>query len=170
MVNSAATMLFYVLLVYRYGVGSGSDLVFAISLLPNVLYTITFGQLNEILVPLFVRGSRAMMPTVFWNVVIVAGMAGAVFGALMFFPLSALAPVFYPDLTSHFSSSVIGQFLLLGLLFNALYSVLVVKNCYLVALGRTAQMQCVMAAGNVLAALWIWRFSAAGNLLQVPVA
>jgi len=169
-VNGAATMLFYVLLVDRYGVGTGSDLVFAISLLPNVLYTVTFGQLNEILVPLFVRGSRAMMPTVFWNVAIAAGVTGAGFGVLMFFPLSALAPIFYPDVTSHFSSDVIRQLLILGLIFNALYSVLMVKNCYLVAQGRTVQMQCVMAAGNALAAFWIWSFSSAGNLLQVPAA
>lgn len=166
--SGAMTLVFYVLIVHRYGVGKSSDLVFALSLLPNVLYTVTFGQLNEILVPYFVSRERPeLAATAFWNVAAAVAVIGTVFGGTIFLPMTSLAPVLFHAATENLPPGVIRNLLLSAVAYNLIISLLVVKNSYLVSVGCASLMQFVMTAGNAVSVAWLWQFGQAEYPLQI---
>lgn len=164
--NGLMTLVFYVMVVYRYGVGHSSDLIFAISLIPNVLYTVTFGQLGEILVPYFARiVERDTRVTSFWNVTLVVALFGTAFGVVLIQPMVLAAHIFFPRLTDGVAPGLLWRLLLVGVIYYVIFCILSVKNSYLISVGKTSQMQFWMAIGNGVSAAWLfWK----GNA-QAPV-
>lgn len=168
--NGALTLAFYSLVVHRYGVGQLTDLVFAISLLVNVLYTVTLGQLNEILVPYFTElKEEGKIATAYWNLTAGVVIGGTLLAGLLFFPLARLTPLIFPGMAAQ-SPGLLRQLLWLNCAYYVIFCAWTVKSCFLVARGRTCLMQSLLLLGNGSAVLWLAAFARPQAPAQIVLA
>ncbi len=169
-VNGILTLGYYSLVVHRYGVGATTDFVFAVALLVNVLYNVTFGQLNEILVPAFVDRRRDQTAArCYWNVYGATLMLGGVFGLVLLLSLLHLAPRLYQGVGTY-PAALLRDLLAIAAIYNTLFCALVVKNCYIVATGHPTWAQGQMAFRSGMTMLWMLWFGHAASPLQIIVA
>lgn len=170
LMNGALVLAFYSLVVHRYEVGGLTDLVFAIGLLVNVLYTVTLGQLNEVLVPFFIQlEEEDRIATAYWNLTAAVLTGGALLAASLFFPLARLAPLIFSGIATQ-NSSLLHQLLWLNCSYYVIFCAWTVKSCFLVARGRCCLMQSLLLLGNGSAVLWLVIFARPQEPAQIVVA
>jgi peptidoglycan biosynthesis protein MviN/MurJ (putative lipid II flippase) len=170
LINGALALAFYSLVVHRYGVGGLTDLVFATGLLVNLLYTVTLGQLNEVLVPYFIQlGEEDRIATAYWNLTAAVLTGGALLAAGLFFPLARLAPLIFPGIAAQ-DSCWLHQLLWLNCSYCVIFCAWTVKSCFLVARGRCCLMQSLLLLGNGSAVLWLAVFARPQEPAQIVVA
>ena len=168
--NGGLTILFYLAVVHFYGIGSRSDLFFASLLLPNVLFTVTFGQLTEILVPFFIDCEEgSLRSTAFWNVSFAVSCLATLFGGLVFWPMVKVFPLLFPGISRPSGLSATWM-LLINSIYLIVFCVLTVKNCYLASGGHAVQMQLISVPGGILALVLLCLWGKSGRAEMISYA
>ena len=135
--------------LYKMGVGGHSDLYYASILMPTVLYTLAFGALNNVLVPMFVEakaqgdGEEAVL---LWNCLFLTLAGGLVLLAALYYPMIIAFPLLFRKLAWLDLGQVSGVLLAFSL-YQVLYIAMTSKNCFLFARGRPISAQAGVFCG-----------------------
>lgn len=140
--NTLCAAIFQLGILWKLGVGAQSDLYFASIVVPMVLYTLAFGALNNVLIPMFVetRATVQTESTLLWNSMLMVVGAGVLLLLLMYYPVLYLLPVMFRKL-AWIDLGQVGKVLLVYSAYQTLFSLLAVKNCFLLARERHVVMQ-----------------------------
>lgn len=146
--NTFCAAVFQLGILWKLGVGAQSDLYFASIVVPMVLYALAFGALNNVLIPMFVeaRDTVPMESTLLWNSTLMVVGASVMLLLLLYYPILYLFPLMFRKLT-WIDLSQVGKVLLAYSAYQTLFSVLAVKNCFLLARERHVAMQMGLFCG-----------------------
>jgi len=155
----------------KLGVGARSDLYFASIVMPLVIYTIAFGGLNNILIPMFVEAKaneKREETTAFWNCLLVTLAGGSLLLAVLYYPMLYVFPLLFRKL-AWIDPLQTGRVLLAYSAYQILYCALAVKNCYLFAQERPVSAQISVLCGWMVSIFMIWRLHPIQNLGEIPL-
>lgn len=169
--NTLCSVVFQFANLSKLGVGARSDLYFASIVMPMVLFTIAFGALNNVLIPMFVeaKGSgQGEELAAFWNSVFVTFLGGLLLLAALYYPMLYAFPRMFRKL-AWIDSQQVGRAVLIYSIYQVLFCVLAVKNCYLFAQRRATSAQISVFCGWLLSLFLLWRIHPIRNLGQIPL-
>jgi peptidoglycan biosynthesis protein MviN/MurJ (putative lipid II flippase) len=169
-VNTFCSVLFQLGILWKLGVGARSDLYYASIVTSMVLYTLLFGALNCVLIPMFVetRARGHQEQTLLWNGVILVLGAGALLSVLSYYPIKYLFPLMFRKLAWIDLGQVEGVLLAYSA-YQTLFSALAVKNCFLLAQGSHVKMQIGVFSGWVVSLSLLALVNPIGHLWLVPL-
>lgn len=169
--NTFCSVVFQLAVLRKLGVGARSDLYYASIIFPTVLFTVVFGALTSVLVPMFVeakaRGDREET-TLFWNCLLTTSLSGLSVMALMYYPSRFLFPVLFQRLAWIDLSQIIGV-ILAFCLYQVLLCAVSVKSCFLFAEGHPTSAQVGVFFGWLVSLFFLWRFPPVNALGQIPL-
>lgn len=169
--NTFCGVVFQLGVLYKLGVGARSDLYYASIIIPTVLYALTFGALNNVLVPMFVEtkahGNREEI-VLFWNCMIVTLLGGLVLLVLFYYPVLLAFPLFFRKLAWIDLHQVSSIFLAFSL-YQVLYIAVTTKNCFLFAQGRPVFAQMGVFCGWLVSLALLSQFHGSGSLARIPL-
>jgi peptidoglycan biosynthesis protein MviN/MurJ (putative lipid II flippase) len=169
--NTLCSVAFQFGILLKLGVGARSDLYFASIVIPLVAYSLTFGALNSVLVPMFVeakaRGSREEI-VLFWNclLVILVGVSASLI--LLYYPVRVAFPLLFRKL-ERIDLRQVTSVLIVYSLYQLFYVAVLAKNCFLFARGRPVFAQMGVFSGWVVSLCLLWRLHLAQNIAQIPL-
>src|SRR5579859_1043831 len=99
--NTLCSVVFQLEVLRKLGVGTRSDLYYASIIIPTVLFTLVFGALTNVLVPMFVeakaRGCREET-ALLWNCLFITSLGGLTLMASAYFPARFFFPLLFHKL------------------------------------------------------------------------
>jgi len=169
--NTLCSVVFQFANLAMLRVGARSDLYFASIVMPMVLFTIAFGALNNVLIPMFVEAKareKGEELSVFWNSIAVTFIGGLLLLVVFYYPMVYLFPLLFRKLT-WIDSRQVGQVILTYSLYQVLFCILAVKNCYLFAQGHPTSAQVSVFSGWLISLFMLWSIHPVHNLGQIPL-
>ncbi|MFI5094779.1 MAG: lipid II flippase MurJ [Candidatus Acidiferrales bacterium] len=169
--NTLCSVVFQFANLSKLGVGARSDLYFASIVMPMVLFTLAFGALNNVLIPMFVEAKANGQDeelAAFWNSVFVTFLGGLLLLAALYYPMLYAFPLMFRKL-AWIDSHQVGRAVLIYSAYQVLFCVLAVKNCYLFAQKRATSAQISVFCGWLLSLFLLWRIHPIQNLGQIPL-
>ena len=169
--NTMCSVVFQLGVLYKLGVGARSDLYFASIVMPTALYTISFGALNNVLIPMFVeaKGSKkAEEVTAFWNCVFVTLVGGLLLLVVLYYFMLHVFPLLFSKLV-WIDLSQVREVILAFSVYQILYCTLAIKNCYLFAQGRPVSAQISVFFGWSLSLFMLARLRPVEHLGGIPL-
>lgn len=153
------------------GVGGRSDLYYASILIPTVFYSLVFGALNNVLVPMFVEAKAHRQgdeDVLLWNCMILTIGGGLTLLALLYYPVLLAFPLLFRKLAWVDVRQV--KSILLGFsLYQVLYIAVNTKSCFLFVRGRPVFAQTGIFCGWVVSLSLLAGFHGNGNLVGIPL-
>lgn len=169
--NTLCSAVFQLAVLYKLGVGAQSDLYYASILIPTVLYSLAFGALNNILVPMFTEAKAngdSEDTILFWDCLLLTIVGGLFLLVLLYYPVLAAFPLMFHNL-SGVDVVQVRNILLAYSLYQVLYVALLTKNCFLFARGRPTLAQTGVFWGWFVSLFMLWRLHPIQDLSQIPV-
>jgi peptidoglycan biosynthesis protein MviN/MurJ (putative lipid II flippase) len=170
-INTFCSVVFQLGALYKLGVGARSDLYYASIIIPTLLYSLAFGALNNVLVPMFVearaRGNGEEF-VLLWNCIAITVVGGLALLALVFFPVLLVFPLLFRKL-AWVDLHQVGGVLLAFSLYQVLYIGVTTKSCFLFARGRPVLAQAGIFCGWMASLCLLVGFPAGGNLAGIPI-
>jgi peptidoglycan biosynthesis protein MviN/MurJ (putative lipid II flippase) len=170
-VNTFASLIFQLGTLYKLGVGTRSDLYFASIVAPLAIFTLAFGALNNVLIPMFVEAkskSDDSEASVLWNCLLGTLAAGTLLLAVFYYPTLWMFPVLFRKL-AWIDVHQVGRVILLYSVYQILFSALSAKNCYLFAQERPVSAQMSVFWGWLLSLLMLSRLHSVTNLSDIAM-
>ena len=167
--NSLLSVGFQLSVIYRLGVGGPSDLYYAATIITAVLYTIVFDAVSNVLIPMFVEKASQghnEHTVLLWNSVLGTASLGLLILLLAYFPLLFLFPLIFKNLALAHTGQL-GRIFIAYSLFQILFCLVLVKNCYLFAEGKPAAAQFGLFSGWVLSLFLVWRVDFASDVSRI---
>ncbi len=168
--NTLCNVIFQFAILWKLGVGARSDLYFASVVTPLVAYTLAFGALNSVLVPMFVetraKGDREEI-VLFWNCLIVTFVGASLLLTLLYYSVLSAFPLMFRRLT-WVDLRQVASVLLMYSFYQLLYLSVLAKNCFLFARGRPVRAQMGVFCGWVVSLILLWRIHPVQSLGQIP--
>lgn len=167
--NTSSGVVFQLAILYKLGVGARSDLYFAAIVTPLVLYTLAFGALNNILVPMFVETrASGMESTLLWNATIGVFLGGVLLLLASYAPVILLCPAMFHKL-AWIDMHQVARVTLAYSAYQTFFCVLTVKNCFLFARGRPVLAQTGVLCGWVVSLLLFACVHPIERLWEIPL-
>lgn len=168
--NTLCSVAFQFAILSKLGVGARSDLYFAVIVIPLVAYTLTFGALNSVLVPMFVETQakgESEETVLLWNCLLITCVGGSFLLILLYYPALLAFPLVFRKLAWIDLRQVTSVFLAYSLYQLLNFSVMT-KNCFLFARGRPVFAQMGVFCGWAVSLFGLWRIHPAEHLGQIP--
>ncbi len=169
--NMLCSVVFQFANLSKLGVGARSDLYFASIVMPMVLFTIAFGALNNVLIPMFVEAKahgEGVELAAFWNSAFLTFIGGLLLLAMLYYPMLYAFPLMFRKL-AWIDSHQVGRVVLVYSVYQVLFCVLAVKNCYLFAQKHATSAQISVFCGWLLSLFLLWRIHPIRDLGQIPL-
>lgn len=150
------SVLFHVSVVHRLGIAERSDLYYAATLLPLVLYAVALGPINNVLIPMFVERMPTGQASSFLWVAMASVLAT---GTAVLLAASLLGPALFPFMFRGLEwkdAWQVGSVALAYSAYQTLYGLLSVKTSYLFAIGRHLSAQANVCLGAVFSVTMLW--------------
>jgi peptidoglycan biosynthesis protein MviN/MurJ (putative lipid II flippase) len=170
-VNTFASVLFQFGVLYKLGVGARSDLYYASIIIPTVLYSLAFGALNNVLVPMFVEAQAqgdGEEIVLLWNSLFLTLGGGLGFLAVLYYPVCFAFPLMFRKL-AWVDMGQVSKVLIAYSLYQLLYTAVLTKNCFLFARGRPVFAQAGVFCGWLVSLSLLSRFHGSENLARIPL-
>jgi peptidoglycan biosynthesis protein MviN/MurJ (putative lipid II flippase) len=170
-VNTFGSVLFQIGVLFKLGVGARSDLYYASIVIPTVIYSLAFGALNNILVPMFVEADAqgdGEHIVLFWNCLFLTLGGGLVLLGVLYYPVLFAFPLMFRKL-AWVDMRQVSKILLAYSLYQLLNIAVLTKNCFLFARGRPVFAQTGVFCGWVVSLFLLSRFHAGENLARIPL-
>jgi hypothetical protein len=170
-VNTVCSVVFQLGALSKLGVGARSDLYYASIVAPFVLYTLIFGALNSVLIPMLVEAKArdgGEEIAVLWNCVLVTIAGGVLLLVLLYYPTLYAFPFLFRKL-AWIDLPQVGKVLLAYSVYQILFCTLAVKNCFLFFQGRPVSSQMSVLSGWLVSLLTLWRVHPVQNLSLIAV-
>jgi peptidoglycan biosynthesis protein MviN/MurJ (putative lipid II flippase) len=155
----------------KLGVGPRSDLYFASIVVPMVAFTLAFGALNNVLVPMFVeakaRGHREDT-TLLWNCLLVIVVGGSLLLTFLYFSARFAFPVMFRNLV-WIDLHQVAMVLVAYSLYQVLYLAVLTKNCFLFSQGHPLSAQAGVFCGWIASLGLLWSIHPSQSLGRVPL-
>jgi peptidoglycan biosynthesis protein MviN/MurJ (putative lipid II flippase) len=169
--NTLCGVVFQLGALYKLGVGARSDLYYASIIIPTVLYSLAFGALNNVLVPMFVEAKASAggeQDALLWNCLFLTLGGGLVLLAVLYYPVLFGFPLLFRKL-AWVDMAQVGKVLLAYSLYQILYTAVLTKNCSLFARGRPVAAQAGVFCGWVVSLSFLAGFHGSENLSRIPL-
>jgi peptidoglycan biosynthesis protein MviN/MurJ (putative lipid II flippase) len=170
-VNTFAGVVFQFGTLYKLGVGVRSDLYFASIMVPLVIFSLGFGGLNNVLIPLFVEAKTKAddsETTVLWNCLLGTLGGGTLLLALLYYPTVRLFPLLFHKL-AWIDVGQVGRVVVVYSVYQILFSAGTAKNCYLFAQERPVSAQMSAFWGWLLSLIMLARLHSGANLSDIAM-
>lgn len=136
LINVFLASIFQIGIIYKIGVGLDSDIYYSAILVSNIFYTVIFGPLNNVLIPMFLGKANGKPDAgLFWNTLILVIGIGFISMGMIYLPFLILYPLIFKSISAG-NIYNIGKIFLVYSTYNIFFSALCVKNCFLIASGR----------------------------------
>jgi putative peptidoglycan lipid II flippase len=168
--NTLCSIAFQFGILFKLGVGARSDLYFASVVTPLVAYTLAFGALNSVLVPMFVEAkakSDGEEVVLLWNCLFVTVVGASLLSVLLYYPVRFAFPFMFRRL-AWVDLRQVASVLLMYSFYQLLYLSVLAKNCFLFARGRLVRAQMGVFCGWVVSLILLWRIHPVQSLGQIP--
>jgi peptidoglycan biosynthesis protein MviN/MurJ (putative lipid II flippase) len=168
--NTLCSVVFQFAILSKLGIGARSDLYFASIVAPLVAYTLAFGALNNVLVPMFVEAkakSGREEIVLLWNCVFVTSVGVSLLSILLYYPLRLAFPSMFRKL-AWIDLRQVGYIFLAYSLYQLLFLAVMAKNCFLFAKGRPLFAQMSVFCGWVVSLALLWRIHPTQSLWRIP--
>lgn len=169
--NTLCSVVFQLEVLRKLGVGTRSDLYYASIIIPTVLFTLVFGALTNVLVPMFVeakaRGGREET-ALLWNCLSITSVGGLTLMAFAYYPTRFFFPLLFHKLGWIDLPQVMG-IMTAFCLYQVLFCAVTVKNCFLFAEGHPTPAQAGIFCGWLVSLCFLWRFHPGDGLGQIPL-
>jgi hypothetical protein len=168
--NTLCSVAFQFGILFKLGVGARSDLYFASVVTPVVVYTLAFGALNNVLVPMFVEAkaqgdNREIV--LLWNCLLVTSVGASLLLILLPYPVLLAFPLMFRKL-AWIDLRQVTSVLLFYSFYQVLYLAVLTKNCFLFAQGRPVSAQTGVFCGWAVSLFLLWQVHPVQNLGQIP--
>jgi peptidoglycan biosynthesis protein MviN/MurJ (putative lipid II flippase) len=170
-INTFCGVVFQLGALYKLGIGARSDLYYASIIIPTLLYSLVFGALNSVLVPMFVEArvdGKDEDTVLMWNCMIITFAGGSALLAIFYYPVLLIFPFLFRKLIWVDLRQVRGVLLAFSL-YNIVYMALTTKNCFLFAVGRPVSAQAGVFCGWVASLCLLARLGVRENLALIPL-
>jgi peptidoglycan biosynthesis protein MviN/MurJ (putative lipid II flippase) len=164
-------VLFQIGVLFKLGVGARSDLYYASIVIPTVIYSLAFGALNNILVPMFVEADAqgdGEHIVLFWNCLFLTLGGGLVLLGVLYYPVLFAFPLMFRKL-AWVDMGQVSKILLAYSLYQLLNIAVLTKNCFLFARGRPVFAQTGVFCGWLVSLFLLSRFHGGENLARIPL-
>jgi O-antigen/teichoic acid export membrane protein len=169
--NTVCSVVFQLEVLRKLGVGTRSDLYYASIIIPTVLFTLVFGALTNVLVPMFVvakaRGGHEET-ALLWNCLFITSLGGLTLMAFAYYPARFFFPLLFHKLGWIDIPQVMGV-IVAFCLYQVLYCGVTVKNCFLFAEGHPTSAQAGIFCGWLVSLFFLWRFVPGDGLGKIPL-
>lgn len=169
--NTLCSAVFQLAVLYKLGVGAKSDLYYASILIPTVLYSLAFGALNNVLVPMFTEAKAngdSEDTILFWDCLLLTTIGGLILLVLLYYPMLVAFSLIFQKL-SWVDLVQVRNVLLAYSLYQVLYVSLLAKNCFLFARGRPTLAQVGVFCGWFVSLFMLYRLHSIQGLSQIPL-
>jgi peptidoglycan biosynthesis protein MviN/MurJ (putative lipid II flippase) len=170
-VNTLASVVFQLGVMYKLGIGARSDLYYASIVMPLTMFTLAFGALNNVLIPMFVQ-ARAKTDdceaTALWNCLLGTFGGGALLLVAFYYPIVWVFPRLFHKLT-WIDLRQVGGVVVVYSVYQILFSAGCVKNCYLFAQERPVSAQLSAFWGWLLSLVMLVRLHSGAQLSDIPM-
>src|SRR6516162_4999550 len=168
--NTLCSVVFQFAILSKLGIGARSDLYFASIVATLVAYTLAFGALNNVLVPMFVEAkakSGREEIVLLWNCVFVTSVGVSLLSILLYYPLRLAFPSMFRKL-AWIDLRQVGYIFLAYSLYQLLFLAVMATNCFLFAKGRPLFAQMSVFCGWVVSLALLWRIHPTQSLWRIP--
>jgi len=169
--NTLCTIIFQFAILSKLGVGARSDLYFASIIVPVVAYTVAFGALNSVLVPMFVEAkarSNGEEAVLLWNALLVTTVGGLLLSSLLCSLTRFAFPLLFRKLV-WIDLHQVSYVVLAYSCYQLLYLAVMAKNCFLFAQGRALSAQASVFCGWVVSLGSLSQIHPAHDLWRIPI-
>ncbi len=168
--NTLCSVAFQFGILFKLGVGARSDLYFASVVPPLVAYSLAFGALNSVLVPMFVeakaKGDREEI-VLFWNCLFATFVGASLLLILLYYPVRFAFPLMFHKL-AWIDLRQVSSVQRMYSFYQLLYLAVLAKNCFLFARGRPVSAQIGVFCGWMVSLVFLWQVHAVQNLGRIP--
>jgi peptidoglycan biosynthesis protein MviN/MurJ (putative lipid II flippase) len=168
--NTFASVLFQFGILYKLGVGARSDLYYASIVIPTVLYSLAFGSLNNVLVPMFVEADArgdGEESVLLWNCLFLTLGGGLILLAVLYYPVVFAFPLMFRKL-AWVDMGQVRDAVAAYSLYQILNIAVLTKNCFLFARGRPVSAQSGVFCGWLVSLFLLSRFHGSESLARLP--